>query len=127
MCVFHMSVCTYSVLYVVAIHCTTNESSYTSVALVAHLGKDASDPSCSQLSSKVLELMEEFPLLESSSAKTQTGITSLQLHTMAITLWNLAVTLKAKDNTSNELNAQCKLLRYMQHVNVTVQIRNCLP
>jgi len=87
----------------------TNISSCSLVALIAQLGKDGSDPTCSQLSGKVLELMEEFPSLESSGAKGQTGTASLQLHTTAITLWNLAVTLKAKDSASNELNAQCKL------------------
>jgi len=61
------------------------------------LGKDGSDPTCSQLSGKVLELIKEFPSQESSGAKTQTCTAYLQMHTMAITLWNLAVTLKAKD------------------------------
>ena len=66
-------------------------SSCSLIALITQLGKDGSDPTCSQLAGKVLDLMEEFPSLESSNAKTQTGTASLQLHTMAITLWNLSV------------------------------------
>ncbi|XP_065900506.1 testis-expressed protein 11-like [Dysidea avara] len=62
---------------------------------------------CSELASRVVEMMEVFPPLDQSNRHTNT---SLQLHTMAITLWNLAVTMKTKDNTSNELNAQ---LRYI--------------
>ena len=80
------------------------------VALIAQLSKDGGDSSCPELAGRVLELMEEFPLLDSPSVKTQTP---LQLHTIAITLWNLAVTLKTRDNASNELNAQCKLFAYL--------------
>ena len=71
------------------------------------MSKDGADPSCAELAGRVLELMEEFPSLE-SSVKEHAGSASVQLHTMAITLWNLGVTLKAKDNASIELNAQCE-------------------
>jgi len=61
---------------------------------------------CSELASRIVEMLEVFPPLDQSSRCTNA---LLQLHTMAITLWNLAVTMKTKDNTfSNELNAQCK-------------------
>ena len=81
--------------------------SCTVVALIAQLSDGGAEGNCSELASRVLELMEEFPSLD-SSVKTHTSSASLQLHTMAITLWNLGVTLKAKDSASNELNAQCK-------------------
>ena len=77
----------------------------TAVALRAQVSKDGIDPSCSELASRVLELMEEFPSLD-SNVKEHAGSASGQLHTIAITLWNLGVTLKAKDNASIELNAQ---------------------
>jgi len=63
---------------------------------------------CSELAGRVVEMMEVFPPLDQSSR--QHTNTSLQLHTMAITLWNLAVTMKTKENTSNELNAQCEIV-----------------
>ena len=123
-----MYVCRYARMLSVLIHttCYIDMSSCSLVALIAQLGKDGSDPACSQLAGKVLDLMEEFPSLESSNAKTQTGTASLQLHTMAITLWNLAVTLKAKDNASNELNAQCKLSATLstQYYSYYVGLRN---
>jgi len=68
---------------------------------------------CSELASRVVEMLELFPPLNQSHTNT-----SLQLHTMAITLWNLAVTMKTKDNTSSELNAQCET--------ISINCRRCL-
>ena len=83
---------------------------------------------CSELASRVVEMMEVFPQLDQSSR--QHTNTSLQLHTMAITLWNLAVTMKTKENASNELNAQCettvldnrqKLSLFLHHTSPVVE------
>ena len=82
------------------------QTSFSCVALLKDLSADHGGDNSLQLAEQALQLVKDIPPLDFDSREHRTA--ALQLHTVAINTWNLAVGMKTSGSSSLFLNAHCE-------------------